>query len=198
MIHGHQLVSGRKHHGVPFDPEGPVEDDVLALLVIAGVIPIGFFNADSGLTALRDRPGQGDHDIPCLQTGPGMPRNPGLGPIHYVPLQGLTGHDVGNAVDLLFGSCPNAVEVVGLPGGGGGDVVEDPEGPGARGLEFVTGIVVGLGLAEGSWVPVSGILRREGPRSGNLDRREQSGRQHHGPPKHRTDPRPGNSATFHG
>ena len=145
-VHRDQLEPGWQHDLVALDAERAVEDDQIAVAVIALGVLVGLVDAKSRLSPLGHRTAQPDLDVARVEVGSGMALAPCLLTRHHLELERLAGREVDNAFVGGFAALANGIEEVAGARRCRRDVVKDAELRRVGGEQLVGRVVVGLCL----------------------------------------------------
>ncbi len=138
----HQLEAGRQDDSIALDAERPVEDDGVAIAVVALRILVGLDDPDAAFAALRHGPRELDADVAAVETRVGEARLPGLGAAHLLKRQRRARHQVDDRLVGGDAAHPDRVEEEFRPRRNGGDVVDDLERRGLGREQLVARVLI--------------------------------------------------------
>lgn len=142
-----QFVAHRQNDFVSPDPKRTIENDSIAIAVIALCVLVGFEDQDASLSFWRN--GSSERNLDEVGIGIGVRHKrifAGVGAADYLELERLAGHGVINGLGAGGATFANGVVEKRGACRGGGDFVMDCETGGFRGEKLVPRVFIGFGL----------------------------------------------------
>ena len=145
----HHLVAGGQDDLVALDAERPIENECLAVEIVAVRVLIGFRDDHATLAMLRHGPRQSDFDVLGRRIRIRHERVLArLGAAHHLEVQRRAEHGIPHTLIARSAAFANGIVEEPRPGSCGGNLVVNPEARRLGCQQLVAGVFVRLGLAQ--------------------------------------------------